>query len=405
MLRSIINPVSRFFAWWIRELSGLMPGAGGSVGRRRGSATVISIDKERLDLIVERGRTSGIVASALRGDKARRGDSALRQDKALRRDDLVMARTPGSHGTEAGLGDEILALIEGRTLARPVGLRVSLAACLDRRIEIPAAARSDAGRLAALDLERATPFRTRDVLTAVQVEAATPSVNGRIRVRQIVLKRDAVDGAMAALEGRGIPVAFVDCWDAERAAALPVDFLASTADATGAPADRPGRTLDRMLTATAAAAALAALVLVLVKHENALAVSELETRAARASAAGVSQRIAQSEAALAEVARLSGIRQQRPRAVDILDEVTRLLPDGAYLTEFNLDGDVLDLAGLARQAAPLLEAFERSRLFADARFSAPFRLDPREDRERFAMRVRLRATKSEAAAGITGGKG
>lgn len=357
MSRVANNHVSDFFNWWGRELTGLLPSGLRLPANARGPSTIVSQDQSKIDVIEERGRSSRVVATA-----------KCDADAAL-----------------AG----VASVVDTIATKSPVGIRVPLGACFSRTLDIPEAARADALQLAVLDLERATPFRTADVMTAVYVDDSVKPVRGRIALRQLVLKRATVAEVRIRLAERGIDVARIDCWNSDRTAALPVDFLLGDAQPAAGGRARSAF-LNRLLTATAAGAAVAALALVVIKHENALAIIDQETASARSLAADVGQRIARSEAVLADAGRLAAWRRSRPLGVEILGEVTRLLPDGAHLTEFNLDGDQLDLTGFAASAAPLLEAFERSARFTDARFTTPFRLEPRDDRERFSMRVRLR---------------
>ncbi len=365
MSKAAISDMSRFLRWWGDELRGLVPGwPGGDAGAAgRGDKTVVALGRTSVTVVEERGRSRRTLAAA----------------------DLASGRP----ATEA------LHVLDGLDIRGPLGVRVAREACFARTLEIPSAALADAASLAALDLERATPFRAADVYTAVLPDPAAPAAKGRTAIRQLVLKRETVRGVLAALEARGHRVAFVDCWAEDGSTALPVDFLAVPGAAAGAGARGRSR-LHRALATASLAAAAAALVVAAVKYDNALAVLDRETTAARKSAAQVNQGLAGAEVALADAARLRAIRSARPLAVAVLDEVTRLLPDDAYLTELTLDGDQVDLAGFARSAAPLVERFERSPLFTDARFSAPSRLEAREDRERFAMRVRLRILPSKA---------
>jgi general secretion pathway protein L len=84
--------------------------------------------------------------------------------------------------------------------------------------------------------------------------------------------------------------------------------------------------------------------------------------------------------------------------VVLLDEISRLMPDDAWVSELRIDGDIVDMTGYARQATALLPLFEHSALFEDARFSSPVRFDPAQDRERFGLRVRLRRASETAGA-------
>ncbi len=357
----MFSPVLRFMSWWVRELGGLVPGAVRPARGLRGLNTVIAADKSQIQLIQERNGDGMIVASA-----------ELRKD-GFRNDPLELLGPIGVNGN--------------------LGIRVPFEACFARTLHIPAAAIADASAMAALDLERATPFRAGDVMTAVLIDRSATPVRGTMPVRQLVLKRETVQPILDSLATRGLEAKFIDCWTPDRTGAMPVDFLESVRPVS-ASASGPGRGLNRVLAAAAVLGLVTAIGTVLVKQANALAVLDVETKAARQSAAAVGERITRAETAMADAARLRDLKSRRPLAVGVLDAVTRLLPDGAYLTEFSLDGDQLDVTGFATSAAPLLEIFEKSQLFTDARFSAPFRYDSREERERFSMRVRLKSARA-----------
>jgi hypothetical protein len=55
-----------------------------------------------------------------------------------------------------------------------------------------------------------------------------------------------------------------------------------------------------------------------------------------------------------------------------------------------MERDILDISGLARSGASLPSLFVGSRLFGDASLTAPVTLDPREDKERFSLRIRIK---------------
>ena len=105
-----------------------------------------------------------------------------------------------------------------------VGVRLPADVCFARNVELPVAARNDLRRILDFDLERATPFKHRDVYTAhlVEGEAAT---KGKLRVRQLVTKREAVDPLVAEVRAAGLEVGFVDCWDDQPSVGMPINFL------------------------------------------------------------------------------------------------------------------------------------------------------------------------------------
>jgi general secretion pathway protein L len=273
---------------------------------------------------------------------------------------------------------------------RQAGIRLAEASCFSRSVELPAAARGDFRQILNFDLERATPFRLQDVYTAHVVEGLAPG-KGRLRLRQLVAKREPVDALIADVKAAGLDVAFVDCWRVTPADGLAMDFLQRSADG------------NRLVTLPRALAALALLLLVAVayvtlsKYESALADVQARVAQVRAEAAGIRQQLDRSSMALEDLKRLQRQKMQQLPAIAILEEVSRLLPDTVWLNELRIEGDTLDIAGLAKSGATVLPLFQESSLFTDAALTAPVTLDPREDKERFSLRARIRQPVARSA--------
>jgi general secretion pathway protein L len=106
-----------------------------------------------------------------------------------------------------------------------------------------------------------------------------------------------------------------------------------------------------------------------------------------------------------EAEALERLRREAPQPVEILNELTRVLPDTAWLTDLRLEEGRVDLTGQARSASELLALIERSPLFVDAALAAPVVVEAQDGRERFSLRARLRAGgNTPASAPAKGGR-
>jgi general secretion pathway protein L len=149
-------------------------------------------------------------------------------------------------------------------------------------------------------------------------------------------------------------------------------------------------TAPRALAALAVLLLVSAVLLTLSRYESALGEIQARIAQTRIEAAAVRQVLERSDAAVADLGRLQKLKREHIPAIQVLEELTRLLPDTVWLSDFRLEGDTLDISGLAKSGAALPPLFERSAIFADAVLTAPLTLDPREDKERFSLRVRIR---------------
>jgi general secretion pathway protein L len=305
---------------------------------------------------------------------------------------IIDARARGNPGAARQVCSrvEAFAILAEMAASRrlgPIGIRLPLSQCFERRVELPRAARDDVRRMLHFDLERATPFRVGEVYTAHLAGDAAPA-KGRQRVRQLIVKREVVDPLLADVRAAGLEPAFVDCWEAAPTLGLAVDFLE---------AQRPQRsglarhmTLQRTLAAMVLLLAGLAFAGALRRYDSALAEIRAQTAEVRAQAAAVRGAQERADAAVADLARLQRLKLAQAPTVEVMEALTRLLPDSVWLTDLRIEGDTLDIAGLAKSGAALPSLFVGSALFADAALTAPLTLDAREDRERFSLRVRLK---------------
>ena len=366
MLASVRSIFGRFVGWWLQELTGLLPSSLSAPRKHELPAQILSVEGRGLRLIASRGGKS------LPGD--------------------------GEAGKIIPITEVTQNLSSAKTgKAKPeIGLRLSYQTCFVRKVELPASAFADFPQLLAIDLERATPFTLRDVYTAF-ITDPTAGRSGKTTIRQLVIKRSVVDGLISILESAGRKVSRLDCWDEEGRIALPVNFLDSTALKSAAASRRPN-VVPKLLGATAASLAVLAAFLMIDRGETAL--SELQSQTARLKTKVQAARevAAKSQTMILEIENFRRLSSTIPSKVAALEELTRLLPDTAWVTDLKIDGSNVDIAGLATSAVTLIPILERSAFFVDATSTAPVTFDQREDKERFSIRVKIRnAAVAEAA--------
>lgn len=352
--------MSGFWHWWSAELRELLPRAS---GHRRSRPRCIVLTPSRQHVVAYAEDKGGVTRVAM-PDEA---DNALPGDPTA-----VVAQL----GRTAG--------------SRPVGIRVRHSDCLERVVMLPARARKDFDRLLMLDLERATPLRAADVLCAHLVEGPGSS-DGLVAVRHLVVKRRVVEPLASAMRSAGLEPAFIECWNRDATAPLAATFSAGTSAVS-----RPrAPVLERGLAAVCALLLLALPVVDWIRKESTLASLTSELEQLRTVVQAGQQSTQQAVAVRAEVENLRRVLEQRPATLALLDEVTRLIPDDAWLDELRVEGESVEIAGMAASAAALLATFEKSRLVFDARFTAPVRLQSTTGQEQFRLRTRLRVAQPE----------
>ena len=135
--------------------------------------------------------------------------------------------------------------------------------------------------------------------------------------------------------------------------------------------------------------AVGAVAIPIIRHQNALDALSTQTAAARSEAATVRQAVEASQAASAQIAAMGRLLQARVPLARIMEELTAVMPDSAWVSDLRIDGDVVEFTGFAKSAASLVAPLENSPLFMQASLTSPVVLDSTEDKERFSMRLRL----------------
>lgn len=358
-VREALNgAVARAWAWWCRELASLLP--------------------SRVQRLFS-GSTSYVTVQLVADDTVR----------VRKRIATWKGRTSEVELFKGPLSDLTLYLErQGARLSfmHPVFVDVPLEVCLVRKVQIPAAAIVRLAQVLAIDLERATPFKRGDVMSGHVVSTANPKGNV-IDIEHVVLKRSAVGGLMAAfsaakLEPSGALLS--------RGGGAAPNHLVLTQ--SGGPPEQPRgmRLLNR-----ATWASLLCFVLALsatwaissyTRNQQLVALREEVAALQKRSAASRQQMESnQRQETAAAAPRLRKLQQ--PMFVAILEEISRILPDQAFLNEIQLSEGGIVLDGQARTAADLVGILSASPMLKDASFAAPITRDPSRGLERFRIKL------------------
>ncbi len=85
---------------------------------------------------------------------------------------------------------------------------------------------------------------------------------------------------------------------------------------------------------------------------------------------------------------LEGVRHQTWQKLEVLAELTKLLPDGAWLQELDFDKESAVIFGYSDRAADLVQPLENSPYFSQVEFTSPITRDA-NNKEIFRIRMRL----------------
>jgi general secretion pathway protein L len=249
---------------------------------------------------------------------------------------------------------------------------------LRRPFELPAARRSTLARAVPFELERLSPIEP-DRLYYDFTVLPTPKSKKQAELEIRIVKRSSVDGAIALAREAGL-----------RVGAIGFAGDAREADWKSFPVDRTAwiklKWRQWNVLALAGAAVVLALVVIFATYlRGASAAEELSTELdAAASRAAVVHRLAHEISDVQSQIEFPLAEKRAPFLLRILSELTRVLPEGTWLTEFELDGGKVHIQGFSKSASDVVGDIDRSRLFANAQFMAPLQ-SAQNGNERFDL--------------------
>ncbi len=227
---------------------------------------------------------------------------------------------------------------------------------------------------AALDLSESTPFKAGQMLAL----PVTGAVNASCYA---IVKNSVLVPVLSAFNASGVTVAGIEFEAAGEEIRIAHGGLRLVANR---------RTVGKSRLAIAFASLMviaigATVVHAYLRNDAAIGrlIADVETLGTDAKIAR--KALDQRAAAHAELMTLRGnIEDSRPVAV-VWEELARVVPDTAYLTDFSIKSGQVTMAGYAEAAAELVVALEQSQGFSEVGFLAPVIKTPGVDGERFEI--------------------
>lgn len=312
---------------------------------------------------------------------------------ALERGDALaeIATLPWAAHDDGG-DDPLASLLAGRAADLPRWLLLPASIGLRRRLTLPAAAGERLRDVVAFEIDRQTPFAAADVSFDARIVARR---GDQLDAELVVVPRAALERATTALGPLAATLAGIDI-AGDDGHALGVDLL------DGA---RRRRRVDPWRPWNWAFAAVAVVALAMAMWQmlgNRRAVADAFAAEVQARAQDARKVEAQKRQLVDLVEGMTFLQQTRaarPTAVEVLDELSRRLPDSTYLEKLSIEDDQLLMIGQSSDASALVGQLEGSKLWRSPALTGALQPDPRTRRDRFTLTAQLVI----AGAGASGG--
>jgi len=273
-------------------------------------------------------------------------------------------------------------------------------------VEMPAAVESNLGQALRFQIDQLSPFRAEQVVFDHRIERHDTD-HGRIEVTLRIVTREDLEPLLERTRAFGAVVHAVDTLADESAG---VDGPPRPEGFNLLPeASRPryvhARARFNLLLGLGLVCVLG-LVMVqsLMLRERTVANLEQQADVLRTEARRVMELRNQFEETLLAANFLAEKRVAQPPAIELLDELTTILPDDIWLQQFQLQGSDLRIQGQADGSQRVIGLLDESELFASPEITGAISIDPRTGQERFRSQVKVvsEANVDSPEAGETG---
>jgi len=344
------GPAGTFFRWWTEELRLAMPAGWQQKLQHAMRRVTVSIKGDSLQVGVDENRT----LKPLETFKAAQ-DSALQNQQVgdlLQSDDLQEA---------------------------PRFLLLELNSVLRTELKFPAATESNLAQVLSFEMDRQTPFRASDVYFDWKV-IERGGDSGQIKLELFVAPRSDVDPVVKNISGRGFRLTGIDIVDGGKT--LGLNLL---------PADQRYRQVNQKTRTNFALGAVAAVLLALVMAQSLYLRTHqvVELEEAIADVQGEARQVIKIKQQIQDKSEAAGFlamrRAEAPLAIELLADVTRILPDDTYLDRLVIGKTSIQMQGKSQNAQQLIELVNESPLLSAASFRGSTRLDARSGLEIFEV--------------------
>jgi len=285
---------------------------------------------------------------------------------------------------EAGAVDDPLTTVLSPQIADlPRWLVLPANRGLRRRMLMPGAAVDRLREVLRFEIERQTPFEASSVVFDALLLGRRP--DGQADIELVVVPRASFDAALLELGPLAGSLAGVDI---AGAGGVPLGVNLLPAESRVRISD-PWRAWNWALLAVALLA-LAAGMWQSLDNRRAAAEQLAKDVASRGQAA---RRVAMQRQQLVDAVQgaafLDRARSGRPTMVEVMDELSRRLPDNTYLEKLAIEDDHVLLIGLSTEASALIARLEGSNLWKSPALTGALQPDPRTQRDRFTLTADL----------------
>lgn len=258
---------------------------------------------------------------------------------------------------------------------------------LQREVELPLAVESNLSTALGYQIDQLTPFRPNQILYDYQV-TDRDSKHGRLKLDLRLAPISHLAAVRERLAAIGIRPHAIDALTEDSSVPQSEGFNLLP-EAQRPPYVYARARLNWMLAAGVVLVLALVMAQSLYLRERTVERLQQEVAALRSEADVVMGLQRQLEDSLTAANFLADRRRRQPIIIQVLDEISRILPDDIWLQQVQVQGDEILMMGLADGSQRLIELLNDSPMLDDAEFRGAINVDPTSGQERFNVRATI----------------
>jgi len=273
-----------------------------------------------------------------------------------------------------GTMDPVAALALLDQLVVPVNVHAAAEEVLCRELELPAAVMENLDDVLTFEMDRQTPFHADQVFFAYVLNGKTADKK-HIKVKLCLIPKSKVTAALEPLKKWQLQVDSVSTQDdGLQIRFFSRDYLRQYGS-------------KRQYLAMFAALVLLAVIFIIPFWQQRITLDSLqeELLALRQSTQAAQEISSRLDRYIGIVEVLRRHKNNTPPVIDVLDRLSRLLPDSTWIKQLEIENGNVHLQGFSGDASSLIGILEKDAQFSGVHFSSPVTQDAGTGRERFRI--------------------
>ena len=285
-----------------------------------------------------------------------------------------------------GLTFQRLCEKDERLVKANIILRLTGQDAIQKKLNLPVAAKDNLYQVVAYELDRYTPFKTEQVYFAVK-PLAGENEPGQIRVMLILTTRQLLNGHYDDIKAMGLFPLLADYEGSPNNLDRLYDSYNLLPERLRLKTSKIPRLIHSSLITLTCLLLVAVIAMPVWFEYQTVNALQLKTSALEKDAKKVRALQSDIDAEIDETRQLIAEKSDTPEVIDMLNTLSSLIKDDTWLTYAQYSDGHLQIQGESPAASTLIAVLEASEMFVNARFASPVTQDMISKLERFQITV------------------